>query len=204
MGRWGYPGLALLTGAAVTVFEFAAPNLFRAYFGQTTYVWANVIGVILGALALGYAVGGRWADRTHTVLPLVAVLAASGLYALFVGWFGPGLCLWLSGPEEYPQDAGLGAFILESLVASLILFGPPLVALGMATPLLVQRSSVHWPVGRSAGVIFATGTVGSLAGIYLTVYALVPRIGVHATITGAGAVLLLLAAVGLIPLVFVP
>ncbi len=41
MSRWRYPALALFTGAAVTVFEFAAPNLFRAYFGQTTYVWAN-------------------------------------------------------------------------------------------------------------------------------------------------------------------
>ncbi len=198
MTRWRYPALAFLTGGAVTVFEFAAPNLFRAYFGQTTYVWANVIGVILAALATGYAVGGRWADGTRTSLPLFGVLTASGLYALLVGALGPAVCLWLSGPEEYPQDAGLNAFIAQSLAASLLLFGPPLIALGMATPLLVERASHHWPVGRASGLVFAVGTAGSLSGIYLTQFLLVPKAGVHATITGAAGVLLLLGVLGLI------
>jgi len=215
--RWAYPGLAFLTGAGVTLFEFAAPNLFRAYFGQTVFVWANVIGVILGALALGYALGGRWADRTTSLLPLAWVLAFAGVYALLVGAAGPAISGWLAGPEEYTPDAALHAFIFESLAASLILFGPPLVALGMASPLLVQRATKHWPVGRATGLIFGVGTVGSIAGIYLTTFLLVPLMGVRATITLSAAVLLLLAglvfliakrravaAVALLGLVLVP
>jgi spermidine synthase len=191
--RWAYPALALLTGAAVTVFEFAAPSLFRAYFGQTIYVWANVIGVILAALALGYALGGRWADRTRTPLPLVIVLGFAGVYGLLVGWLGPGISEWLSGPEEYTQDSALRAFFTQSLAASLILFGPPLIALGTATPLLVQRASAHWPVGRAAGLVFGVGTFGSLAGIYLTTFVFIDWFGVRATITVASAVLIALA-----------
>jgi hypothetical protein len=194
VGRWAYPLLAFFTGAAVTIFEFAAPNLFRGYFGQTIYVWANVIGVILGALALGYALGGRWADRTRTTLPLVVVLAFTGLYGLCVGWFGPGFCHWLAGPEEYSQDGALEAFVVQSLAASLVLFGPPLVALGMATPLMVQRASARWPVGRAAGVIFGVGTVGSIAGIYLTTFVFLAWMGVRATITLSSVALLVLAA----------
>jgi spermidine synthase len=191
--RWAYPALAFLTGAAVTIFEFAAPNLFRAYFGQTIHVWANVIGVILGALALGYALGGRWADRTVSLLPLAWVLLFAGGYAMLVGWFGPAVSGWLAGPEEYTQDAALRAYIPQSLAASLILFGPPLVALGMATPLMVQRASSRWPVGRAAGLIFGVGTVGSLCGIYLTTFVFVSSFGVRATITLAAGALLVLS-----------
>jgi len=194
MIRWGYPALAFLTGTAVMVFEFAAPNLFRAYYGQTIHVWANVIGVILAALAVGYGLGGRWADRTTTTRPLVAVIAFAGAYGMLIAWKGPAFCAWLAGPEEYTQDGALQAFFPQSLAASLVLFGPPLVALGMATPLMVQRSARHWPVGRASGLIFSVGTIGSLAGIYLTTFVLVELLGVRATIRVASGALLVLAA----------
>jgi len=192
--RWAYPALAFFTGATVTIFEFAAPSLFRAYFGQTVYVWANVIGVILGALAVGYALGGRWADGTTTLRPLAAVLAFAGAYGLVVAWLGPHVSLWLAGPDEYTQDTALPAFVAQSLAASLILFAPPLMALGMATPLMVQRASADWPVGRSAGLVFGVGTAGSIVGIYLTTFVFVDWIGVRATIAVAAGALALCGA----------
>jgi len=197
VGRWRYPALAFFTGSAVTIFEFSAPNLLRANYGQTIYVWANVIGVILGALAVGYTLGGRWADRTESAKPLFWVLAFAGLYGLFVGVAGPGIARWIAGPDEYEQDAALGAFIVQSLAASLMLFGPPLIALGMATPLMVTRAAKHWPVGRASGLIFGVGTMGSLAGIYLTTFVLLDRFGTRATILFAAGALLAVAAVGL-------
>ncbi len=190
MSRWGFPALAFLTGAAVTVYEFAAPNLFRGWFGQTIYVWANVVGVILFALAIGYTLGGRLADRTTTLVPL----AFAGGYGLLVGWAGPRVCGWLAGAEEYPQDTAIRAFIAESLAATLFLFGPPLMALGMATPLLVQRASAAWPVGRASGLVFGVGTAGSIAGIYATTFLFLEWWGVRATITLSSAALLLLGA----------
>lgn len=198
MRRFRFPAIAFLTGAAVTVYEFAAPSLFRGWFGQTIYVWANVIGVILLALALGYAAGGRLADRTTTLVPLALVLSFAGVYGLLVGWGGPALCGWIAGPEEYTQDAAVQAFIAESLAATLLLFGPPLMALGMATPLLVQRASAEWPVGRAAGLVFAVGTGGSIAGIYATTFLFIDWWGVRATITVASCVLVLLGAGGLL------
>ena len=192
--RWGWPALAFLTGMAVMVFEFSAPNLLRAYFGQTIYVWANVIGVILGALALGYGLGGRWADVTSTSRPVAQVLAFAGAYGLIVAVVGPDVCAWLAGPEEYTADAALRAFFAESLAASVILFGPPMVALGTATPLMVQRASASWPVGRASGLIFSVGTVGSLCGIYLTIFVLLDTLGTRATIRLASGALLVLAA----------
>ena len=119
VSRYAYPALAFMTGAAVMVYEFAAPNLFRAWFGQTIHVWANVIGVILAALAAGYALGGRWADSSKSLRPLATVIGFAGLYGLVVAWFGPAFCAWLAGPAEYTQDGAQQAYFAQSLAASL-------------------------------------------------------------------------------------
>jgi len=194
MSRWRYPALAFCTGAAVTVYEFAAPSLLRGWFGQTIYVWANVIGVILAALALGYGLGGRYADRTTGERPLACVVAFAGVYGLLVAWLGPAFASWLAGPEEYTQDTALRAFIGQSLAASLVLFAPPLTALGMATPLLVKRAAGQREVGNAAGTIFSIGTFGSITGIYATTFLFLEWWGVRLTIALAGAFLSVLAA----------
>src|SRR4051812_38064688 len=62
--------------------EIAAARLMAPFFGASTVIWANTIAVVLLALAVGYWVGGRLADRhpRGTVLCAV-VLAAAALLA---------------------------------------------------------------------------------------------------------------------------
>ena len=75
--------------------EIAAARLLAPWFGASTIVWANTIATVLVALSIGYAIGGRLADRNPTIQGLVPLgaLAAAALLALVPFVSGPFLRL---------------------------------------------------------------------------------------------------------------
>ena len=62
IARVGHLLVAGVSGFTILVLEFAAVRLLAPAFGQSFYVWANVIGVILLALALLVPLASRGAD----------------------------------------------------------------------------------------------------------------------------------------------
>ena len=73
--------VVLVSGAAVLVLELAAGRLFAPWFGMSLPVWTNVLAVVMGALACGYALGGRMAARGAGMTATGVVLATAGLLA---------------------------------------------------------------------------------------------------------------------------
>nr|HQU92780.1 fused MFS/spermidine synthase [Pyrinomonadaceae bacterium] len=55
--------VVLICGAVVMIFEITGSRVLAPFIGTSTYIWTSLIGVILGALSLGYWIGGRTADR---------------------------------------------------------------------------------------------------------------------------------------------
>src|SRR5205809_5439028 len=82
--------IAAVVGAASLGSEIAAARLIAPWFGASTIVWANTIATVLVALSVGYAVGGRVADRDPTARGLARlVLAAAVLLAIVPFVSGP-------------------------------------------------------------------------------------------------------------------
>lgn len=172
-----------LTGAAVMVIELLGTRLIAPFYGASLYVWTSVISVTLIALALGYFIGGHWADRARKT-GLALIIAVSGLLTLVIPW--------LTGPILLATDP-LG-LRMGTFVSTLVLFSPSLVMLGMIGPFAVKLATSSLEgVGTSAGSIYAVSTVGSVIGTLFLGFYLFPQVGSREIFIGLGIALFVLA-----------
>ncbi len=197
---------ALVAGAVIMALEMLGFRLYAPYFGYSIYVWGSMICVVLGSLAAGYAAGGWLADRSQTDRPLYWLMLASALYQLVVV---------LGVRALLPSLAGLGS-LTGTVLATLAVFAPPMMLLATAGPFLIRLLARSGRVGVAAGGISAMSTIGSILGVVITTFHLLPSIGTQATLvtacvaTGAlGACGMararsLAAVAGLVPLLAVP
>ena len=137
---WGFAEVVVFVAGISTLgAEIAAARLVAPAFGASTVVWANTIAVVLVALAIGYAVGGRFADRhPHARGLALAALLGAALIALI-----PLLAIPLLGAT----DDSLGEFS-GSLVAQLVLVLPPVIVLGALSPWAIR---LRMKLGRRGG-----------------------------------------------------
>lgn len=148
-----------------------------------------MIGVTLASVAVGNLLGGRLADRRPRALLLAGLFAAAALFTAAVPHVVPVLASRYL-PEGLGLDVSFGLLGRASLLVALVALGPPLVLLGAATPFLVRGATRDGRVGRAAGLVSGTATLGSLVGTWGPVHWLVPTIGSAWTCAvAAGAVL---------------
>src|SRR3972149_1699342 len=105
-------GFVFITGASITALEMIASRLFAPYFGASIFVWANVIGVVLIGLAVGYWQGGKLADKHPFPKVLFFITAASGFLTTFIPFFLD-IFLKLVSPGET-----FGHFFLSIIISS--------------------------------------------------------------------------------------
>ena len=186
---------AACSGAAVMIVEMTAVRALQPFFGSTTFVWTNVIAVVLAALALGYEVGGRLADRRASAALLFGLMAGAGVLVVLSAHGVPAVAaLFLD--EGVDLGGLLTVLVKGSLGTTLLLFAPPLFFLGMVSPVAVRLLGARG-LGRAAGRVFAVSTLGSIAGTYLPTLVLLPWLGSRGTLVAAGLLLIVPAIAGL-------
>lgn len=182
------PFFVFLSGAVVMSFEILGSRVLSYNLGESIFVWGSLIGIFLGGLTVGYWCGGHLADKITSLFCFGMLLAIPGLILCLFPLYCDAVCLWIF-------DRQLGVR-MEPLVASLILFFPPTVFMGMVSPYAVklQVRSLRW-LGSGVGNLYAISSLGSIIGTLFTAFYLITWMRIHTIFVLEGIVLLLGAVV---------
>ena len=182
--------LVVVTSAAVLVLEVLVTRLVAPYVGLTLETYTAAIGVALGAIAGGAALGGRLADVQDPRR-----------------WIGPatalgGVLLLLARPTVFALGPVLGVGPAATVVLVALAAGPAVFALSTVPPGVVKlRLRSLDETGATVGRLSALGTLGALAGTFLTGFVLLSALPTSRVLLLVGV---LLAVGGVVLAVVLP
>jgi MFS family permease len=177
-----------VSGAVIMALEVVALRLYAPYFGYSIYVWGSMISVVMLALAVGYGVGGKLADYSASDWLLHIAVLASAAYQLIIVFADHWLLSMLATSGDFAGTA----------IATFAIFAPSMTALATAGPFVIRLLAHAGHVGSTAGKVYAISTVGSMAGILLASFFLLPRFGTDVTLRILCATTALLGVIGLV------
>jgi spermidine synthase len=188
---WALAALVFGAGTGSLATEIAASRLLAPYFGSSTIVWANLIGIVLAGLALGYWLGGKLADRRPEPRLLGLIVLAAALWVAMTPFVARP---FLDAAVGNLDDASAGA-VIGSFFAVLLLFAPAVVLLGTVSPFAIRLALTDVATaGAVAGRFYALSTAGSLLGTFLPALVFIPLIGTQRTLLVTAALLALSAS----------
>jgi spermidine synthase len=208
------PALAL-TGLALGLSGFAAMGMeilwfrhFTLLLGGLRAVFSLLLTVILVGIGLGSLAGGLLHRRTAR--PALWLMGAQGLFvaSTLLGLASADLRrILLAGRAVLPKvsaEPSLARTLLEVWLNAkpiLLEVAVPALLMGFAFPLanaVIQRAEAS--VGRRAGVLYLSNTVGAVCGALAAGFLLLPGLGIQRTATvlttAAGLAVLPLYAAG--------
>jgi predicted membrane-bound spermidine synthase len=191
VGRTRLAVVVFAAGAGTLATEIAASRLLAPYFGSSTIVWANIIGLILLYLSVGYWLGGKVADRWPDPRVLGRMMVVAALAVAVTPFVArPILDLALRGLDAVSVGAVVGSFF-----AALALFAVPVTLLGAVSPFAIRLALDDvGEAGTVAGRLYAISTVGSILGTFLSAIVTIPLVGTQRTFLLAAALIALAAA----------
>ncbi len=188
IGRTFLLVLVTITGATVLALEVLGTRVIGTYYGSSLSVWAALLSVTLVCLAVGYAIGGRVADRLPKEWILYLLVMLAGGSALLV----PPLTAVL-----VPLGNWLG-LAWGAIASALIIFFLPLTLLAMAGPYVIRlRARKVEGVGSTSGSVYALSTVGSVGGVLVVSLWMIPTLGTRVSLLICAGALIGLGALGL-------
>ncbi len=169
-----YKYVAFFIGLALMAFELVAARLLAPTIGNSTFIWTNVIGVIMAALAVGYWWGGKIADSRHREADIVRMcflIAVLVMTVLMSHKAVIDLVLTMSTDARW-----------QGLFAATLLFAPTSLVMGMVSPYLTKLALKDMDeTGETVARLSAWNAIGSIVGTFVTGFLLFGWIGSRAT-----------------------
>jgi hypothetical protein len=162
--------IVVIQGVLSMGFQLLASRLLNPHFGSSIIVWAWLISTFLAAFSLGSMLGGTISSASPGPRYRAQLISAIiGLASLaFTAFFGRRS---LGAIEVAFTDLSIGL-----LVACIGLFFVPVLVLSSFGPQCVQYlASRGTAPGKASGLIYGVSTLGNIAGVMLTAFALIPH-----------------------------
>jgi len=160
--------IVFLTGAIVMVLELVGSRIMAPVLGTSIFVWTSLIGIILGAMSLGYYFGGKLADKNPKVEIFSLIILAAGISVFFT-------IIFRNPILDLSAFFGLRT---GSAFAAIFLFAMPALFLGTVSPYAVRLSMKKVEnSGNTVGNLYAVSTFGSIFGTFLAGFYLIPSFG---------------------------
>jgi predicted membrane-bound spermidine synthase len=172
--------IAFLEGGIVMCIELLGARFLAPVYGSSLEVWSIVLAMSVGALTLGYFVGGFFSQKNNKSLLLHLLLVSAGILILLMP-----ILAKLTIKDFNPQN-----LIFDCLVATLVFIAPPLFLLGSTTPIIIElKSNSIEESGKAAGNVYGISTIGGIFFTYLTGFYLIPQHGLTTTTIVAAVVI---------------
>ena len=192
----------VLSGFAALLYQTAWMRQFSLVFGTSELAIAAVLAAYMGGLALGAGIAARYVHRIRRPILFYGLLEGGiAVSALAVPWLLSllnGIYVAVFGGQPEPVDAsGLGQSFFY-LGTAFVVLAIPTSFMGATLPLLtkyVVQSDDQ--VGPRVGLLYATNTVGAVAGTVVAGFLLLPALGLLGTVwvgVGVNLLVFLLAA----------
>ncbi len=167
-----------LSGAAALIYEISWTRQIGLLFGHTVHAAAVVLGSYFAGMAIGYAVGGRYASRVsplvaYGIMELIVSVWSSLVPSILFLTESTSLLTWLMNSSPAIQTS------LRGIYCFLVLL-PSTTALGATLPLMAEFLS---PSGKTAidriSVAYAFNTAGAFVGVVSATLFLLVIVGVR-------------------------
>ena len=189
--------IVFVSGAVVMILELVGSRVVAPHLGSSTFVWTSLIGTVLGALSLGYYLGGHYADRSPSYKKLGWILFAGAL-SILLTTLSKDIVALLVGRS-------LRDLRFASIITSLILFGPTSILLGMVSPYCIRLAIKDLDhSGATVGNLYAISTAGSILGTFLGGFWLISLLGTTLILYTLSIVLLFLSIIAAKTAVAIP
>ncbi len=170
MKKYSLEITVFICGASLMILELVGSRVLAPYVGTSTIVWTSLIGIILGALSLGYYVGGKMADAEADARKLAIIILGAAFFVLAIIMVNGEFLSFLS---ELTRNVYVSA-----VVATTFLFAAPSFLLGIVSPYAVKLKVKDLQyTGRMVGDLYAISTIGSIVGTFAAGFLLIPFLG---------------------------
>lgn len=160
--------LSFIEGASVMATELLGAKMLAPYFGSSLYVWATVLAITLGGLAVGYFFGGVLSYKNKNPFTLFYVVLLAAIFTVLMPYTSK-IVLWV---------IGMHSLIPSVIVSSICILFPPVFMMGMVSPLIIRTITKDIDEsGRAAGAIYAISTVGGIIATFAFGFYVIPTFG---------------------------